>query len=115
MEQLSVDELTVKRFQDLTYFDNLALHYLCNETPPKTLALSFLAGDEKVVGSMLGVLDPKRREFVHKLMAEFSESDEASRKAALHGVLCIAENLLLRNLIEKKGKFFFGTQKSVEA
>ena len=28
------------KFQDLTYLDNLALFYVCNETPPVTLALA---------------------------------------------------------------------------
>jgi len=111
MENLSIEALTVKKFDDLTYFDNLALFYLCNETPPPTLALAFLSGNDKVVGSMLGVLDPKRREYVHKLMGESANEDEDKKKSALHGILCIAENLIIRNLIEKKGKFFFGVQK----
>jgi hypothetical protein len=111
LESLSVDALTVKKFEELSYFDNLALFYLCNETPPKTLALAFLNGEKKVVGSMLGVLDPKRREYIHLLMSESKDLEEKILADALHGVLCIAENLIIRNLIEKKGKFFYGVTK----
>ncbi len=35
------EELTLKSFEEISYFDNLALYYLCNETPPQTLALAF--------------------------------------------------------------------------
>lgn len=41
------EELTLKSFEELSFFDNLALYYLCNETPPQTLALAFLIGDKK--------------------------------------------------------------------
>ena len=93
------------KFQDLTYLDNLALFYVCNETPPSTLALAFLHGDPKVVGSMLGILDGKRREYVHSLMASQKDVDLVS------GLLIIAEGLLSRNLIEKRGNFYYGTEK----
>ncbi len=35
------EELTIKSFEEISYFDNLALYYLCNETPPQSLALVF--------------------------------------------------------------------------
>ncbi len=98
------------KFQDLTYLDNLALFYVCNETPPSTLALAFLHGDPKVVGSMLGVLDGKRREYVHSLMAVEKDADLEKKESAVSGLLIIAEGLLSRNLIEKRGNFYYGTQ-----
>lgn len=99
------------KFQDLTYLDNLALFYLCNETPPTTLALAFLHGDPKVVGSLLGVLDGKRREYIHSLMVSGKEVDIQKKEDAVSGLLIIAENLISRNLIEKRGNFYYGTEK----
>ena len=99
------------KFQDLTYLDNLALFYLCNETPPTTLALAFLHGDPKVVGSLLGVLDGKRREYIHSLMVSGKEVDIQKKEDAVSGLLIIAENLISRNLIENRGNFYYGTEK----
>ncbi len=101
----------LEKFEDLTYFDNLALYYLCNETPPQTLALAFLIGNEKVVGSMLGILSPKRREFVHQLMAEQKDTPKEKKEQAISGLLIIAENLIRRGLIQKQGRFYYGLQK----
>ncbi|HMZ63063.1 MAG TPA: hypothetical protein PLF66_03135 [Leptospiraceae bacterium] len=100
------------KFHDLSYLDNLALFYLCNETPPSTLALAFLHGDPKVVGSMLGVLDGKRREYVHSLMAQQKNVEVEKKESAVSGLLIIAENLISRNLIEKRGNFYYGTERS---
>ncbi|EMG00065.1 hypothetical protein LEP1GSC123_2042 [Leptospira borgpetersenii str. 200701203] len=96
------EELTVKSFEEFSYFDNLALYYLCNETPPQTLALAFLIGDNKVCGSMLGVLEGKRREYVHQLMVEQKDTEIAKKESAVQGLLIIAEGLITRRLIEKK-------------
>ncbi|TGK11632.1 hypothetical protein EHO60_04865 [Leptospira fletcheri] len=105
------EEQTVKSFEELSFFDNLALYYLCNETPPQTLALAFLIGDKKVCGSMLGVLEPKRRAFVHELMAKEQDAPEEKKRSAAQGLLIIAEGLLTRNLIRKQGKFYYGTER----
>ncbi|WP_210414419.1 hypothetical protein [Leptospira wolffii] len=105
------EELTLKSFEELSFFDNLALYYLCNETPPQTLALAFLIGDKKVCGSMLGVMEPKRRAFVHELMAKQNDIPEEKKKAAAQGLLIIAEGLITRNLIRKQGKFYYGTER----
>ncbi len=102
---------SLSKFEDLSFCDNLALYYICNETPPKTLALAFLAGDPKVAGSILGLLDSKRREYVHALMASQKDSPESDKSDALSGMLIIAENLMLRGLIEKKGMYYYGVQK----
>lgn len=99
------------KFEELSYFDDLGLFYLCRETPPRTLALVFLEGDPKITGSMLGILDPKRREYIHSLMSELREEPEADRKSALSGMLIIAENLILRNLVKKEGRFYYGVRK----
>lgn len=104
----------LEKFEDLSYFDNLALYYLCNETPPQTLALAFLIGNEKVVGSMLGVLTPKRREYVHQLMAAQKDESQEKKEQAASGMLIIAENLLKRGLIQRKGRFYYGTQKEIK-
>ncbi|TGK03036.1 hypothetical protein EHQ53_06150 [Leptospira langatensis] len=105
------EELTLKSFEELSFFDNLALFYLCNETPPQTLALAFLVGDKKVCGSMLGVMDSKRRAFVHELMAKQNDFPEEKKQAAVQGLLIIADGLISRNLIRKQGKFYFGTER----
>ena len=106
------EELTVKKFSELSYFDNLALFYLCNETPPQTLALAFLHGDSKVTGALLGILDNKRRDYIHKLMSEQKEASIEVRESAVSGMLIIAENLITRNLIEKKGQFYYGIKRN---
>jgi hypothetical protein len=103
-------EGVIKKFEDLSYFDNLALLYVCRETPPHTLALVFLEADPKIAGSMLGLLDKKRREYVYGLMAENKELPKETKDAALHGILLIAENLISRDLIRKEGQFYFGKQ-----
>ncbi len=103
-------EGVIKKFEDLSYFDNLALLYVCRETPPHTLALVFLEADPKIAGSMLGLLDKKRREYVHGLMAENRELPKETKDAALNGILLIAENLISRDLIRREGQFFFGKQ-----
>ncbi|WP_125169838.1 FliG C-terminal domain-containing protein [Leptospira perolatii] len=105
------EDLTLKTFEEISYFDNLALYYLCNETPPQTLALAFLIADKKVCGSMLGVMEPKRREFVHELMAKQKDAPEEKKTAAAQGLLIIAENLLTRNLVRKQGKYYYGVKK----
>lgn len=102
---------TLTKFEDLSFCDNLALHYICNETPPKTLALAFLAGDPKVSGSILGLLDSKRREYVHALMASQKDISNEDKQSALSGMLIITENLILRGLIEKKGNYYYGVKK----
>jgi hypothetical protein len=100
----------LQKFEELSYFDNMALLYVCRETPPHTLALVFLAGDAKIAGSMLGLLDKKRREYVHSLMVQNKDISEETKKDALSGILLIAENLMSRNLIQKEGQFYFGKQ-----
>lgn len=104
-------ESGLSKFEDLTYFDDLALFYLCNETPPTTLALAFLEGEPKVIGSILGLLDGKRREYIHHLMSSQQSATPEDKASALSGMLIIAENLISRNLIEKKGRYYYGTKK----
>lgn len=108
---MSGGEQTLEKVEQLSYFDNRALYYLCNETPPKTLALAFLKLNEKISGSMLGVLDVNRRKFVHELMAFQKEASEEEKVAAATGLLLIADGLISRNLIQKKGQFYYGSSK----
>lgn len=108
---MSGGEQTLEKVEQLSYFDNRALYYLCNETPPKTLALAFLIMNEKISGSMLGVLDVSRRKFVHELMAVQKDASEEEKVAAATGLLLIADGLISRNLIQKKGQFFYGSSK----
>ncbi len=109
------DEKTIQKFEDFSYFDNLALYYLCNETPPQTLALAFLIADQKVCGSMLGVLEPKRRKYVHELMSSQNDAPMDKKNSAVEGMYIIAEGLINRNLIKKKGQFYFGSSQSKSA
>jgi hypothetical protein len=108
---MSNSEKTLDKVAQLSYFDNRALFYLCNETPPKTLALAFLQMDNKISGSMLGVMDVKRRKFVHELMALQQNVTDEEKLAASTGLLLIADGLISRNLIVKKGQFYFGSSK----
>ncbi len=108
---MSDSESIVVDFSDLSFFDNLALFYLCNETPPQTLALAFLNGDPFVCGPMLGVLDVKRRQYVHEMMVIQKNASEETQKSARDGMMLIADGLISRNLIQKKGRFFYGVKK----
>ncbi len=108
---MSGGDQILEKLEQLSYFDNRALYYLCNETPPKTLALAFFKLDEKVSGSMLGVLDVQRRKFVHELMAVQKDMDDSDKLAAANGLLLIADGLISRNLIVKKGQFFYGSSR----
>ncbi|EKJ87592.1 hypothetical protein CLV96_2396 [Leptospira meyeri] len=108
---MSGSEQVLEKLSQLSYFDNLALYYLCIETPPQTLALAFMQMDEKIAGSMLGVLDVQKRKYVHELMSLQKDSPEDARKAAAEGLLLIADGLISRNLISKQGNYFFGTKR----
>ncbi len=105
-------EPIVGKWEEFTYFDNLALWYVCNEAPPRTLALAFLEADEKVCGSLLGVVDPKRREYIHRLMAAEKDASEDAKSQAIEGLFLIAEGLISRKWIRKEGRFYFGQKKS---
>lgn len=104
-------EPTIRKMEDFTFFDNLALWYVCNETPPPTLALAFLSANEKVCGSLLGVLDPKRRAYVHELMSRQQNATEEERLSATQGMFLIADGLISRGLIYTEGRFFYGKKK----
>lgn len=108
---MSGSEQVLEKLSQLSYFDNLALYYLCIETPPQTLALAFMQMDKKIAGSMLGVLDVQKRKYVHELMSLQKDSSEEARKAAAEGLLLIADGLISRNLISKQGNYFFGTKR----
>ncbi|MCB1141022.1 MAG: hypothetical protein H7A24_02505 [Leptospiraceae bacterium] len=101
----------LKSFQELSYFDNEALFYLFRETPPQTLALAFLKGDNKVSGSILGIMDPKRRKYIHSLMSKNRNSDERDIESAISGMLLIADGLIQKGLIIKKGMYYYGVSK----
>ncbi|GBF51439.1 hypothetical protein LPTSP4_29760 [Leptospira ryugenii] len=106
---MSGSESHIEKIEQLSYFDNRALYYLCLETPPQTLALAFLELDSKISGSMLGVLDIKRRKYVHEMMALQKDAPKEAKQSAAEGLLIIADGLITRNLIQKKGQFFYGT------
>lgn len=108
---MSSSEQYVTKLSQLSYFDNLALYYLCLETPPQTLALAFFQMDEKISGSMLGVLDVKRRKYIHELMTVQQKMSNEEKQAAAEGLLLIADGLISRNLISKQGSYFFGTKR----
>ncbi|MDF3820760.1 hypothetical protein P3G55_12660 [Leptospira sp. 96542] len=108
---MSASETELEKLSQLSYFDNLALYYLCIESPPQTLALAFFEMDEKISGSMLGVLDVKRRKYIHELMALQKNVSKEEKEAAASGLLLIADGLISRNLISKQGQYYFGTKK----
>ena len=51
-------------------------------------------------------------EYVHSLMAQQKNVEVEKKESAVSGLLIIAENLISRNLIEKRGNFYYGTEKS---
>lgn len=57
----------VQKPNDLLFFDNLALYYVLQNTPPRVLSRVFLTADSRLSGSLLGILSPKQRETVHFL------------------------------------------------
>jgi hypothetical protein len=103
--------MSLSHFQELSYFDNEAIFYLLRETPIDTLSLAFLKGDQKVIGSMLGILDSQQREKIHLLMVKNKNRPEKEIESAISGLLLIADGLIQKGLIEKKGRFYYGSTK----
>ncbi len=99
----------IKNINELLFFDNMALHYLAAESPPRLLARIFHAVDPRLSGSLLGVLDVKKREILHALMSEEPEPDEVKKAEALDGLRLIARGLIERGFIEKRGRHFYGS------
>ncbi len=97
------------RLSDLLFFDNLALFYVVNDTPPAILARVFLREDPRLAGSLLGVMSRKQRETVHALMRREDDGDGARDAAAADALLITAAGLIERGHIQKKARAFFGT------
>ncbi|HMZ36813.1 MAG: hypothetical protein K1X70_08000 [Leptospirales bacterium] len=98
----------VKKPNDLLFFDNLALYYVLQNTPPRVLARVFLKADSRLSGSLLGILSPKQRETVHFMMTQENDDDAAKNLDAQNGLCLISEGLIARGLIKKQGAHFFG-------
>ncbi len=98
----------VQKPNDLLFFDNLALYYVLQNTPPRVLSRVFLTADSRLSGSLLGILSPKQRETVHFMMTQENDGDEAKNTDARNGLCLIAEGLIARGLIKKEGRHFFG-------
>ena len=94
--------------QKLLFFDNLALFYLINETPPAVLARVCNSADSRLGGSMLGVMTPKQRETIHQLMGREKDDDREKDEQARLAVMIMAQDLIDRGHIEKRGLHFFG-------
>ena len=101
---------------DVLFFDNLALHYLVNETPPPVLARVFVSADSRIGGCLLGVMAPKQRETIHALMADSKDGDQAKNRDAAQALMIIAEDIIKRGHIQKKGpRHFYGVPAEPEA
>lgn len=98
----------VKKPNDLLFFDNLALLYVLQNTPPRVLARVFLSADSRLSGSLLGILSKKQRETVHAMMLQENDEDADKNRDAANGMCLIAEGLIARGLIRKDGVHFFG-------
>ena len=98
----------VHKPNDLLFFDNLALHYVLQNTPPRVLARVFLTADSRLSGSLLGILGKKQREMVHAMMLQEKDQDAEKNQKACEGLCLIAEGLVARGLIRKEGIHFFG-------
>lgn len=96
------------RPRDLLFFDNLALFYLVNDTPPAILARVFLRQDARIGGSLMGVMNQKQRTTVHGLMVRENDANEAKDGQALDALFITAQGLLERGHITMKGKNFYG-------
>jgi len=98
----------VHKPNDLLFFDNLALHYVLQNTPPRVLARVFLTADSRLSGSLLGILGTKQREVVHAMMVQENDDDHEKNQKACEGLCLIAEGLIARGLIRQDGRHFFG-------
>lgn len=107
MSSESIVNLT--KFEDLSFFDNLALYHLGKEVPPNVIAQAMLKGEAKTSSAFLSAIETNKREEVYKFMAKEKDSDEEQKNAAISGILLIAENLISKSVIVKKGKYYFGT------
>ncbi|MCB1189884.1 MAG: hypothetical protein H7A23_18410 [Leptospiraceae bacterium] len=100
--------VSLTKFEDLSFFDNLALYHLGKEVPPNVIAQAMLKGEPKTSSAFLSSIDSSKREEIYRLMAQEKDSNEEQKDAAISGILLIAENLISKNVIVKKGKYYFG-------
>ncbi|MBX7059648.1 MAG: hypothetical protein K1X75_16410 [Leptospirales bacterium] len=98
----------IQKASDLLFFDNLALYYVVERTPPEVLARVFQSGDSRLAGAMLGILTPKQREIVHQLMAANNDGDRSRNEQASQALVILAGDLLLRGFLRRDGRRFYG-------
>ncbi|MCB1319166.1 MAG: hypothetical protein KDK34_02870 [Leptospiraceae bacterium] len=95
--------------RDLLFFDNLALYYVFENTPPRVLGRAFNCTDGRLSGSLLGLMNPKQRETVHAFMIMENDDNESKNADAIQALTIIARDLLDRGFIRKQGLHYFGT------
>ena len=100
------------QINDLLFFDNLALHYVVNETPPAIFARVFLRSDSRLSGSMLGVMTGEQRKTVHELMAREDDGDKEKDTGAENALLIGVDDVLKRGHIERRGRHFYGVERT---
>lgn len=96
------------QMKELLFFDNLALHYLTREIPPRVLARAFLTVDQRLSGSILGILSKDQRELLHLLMMKENDGDDKKNSESADGLLTMAKELVEKGLIQKKGPHYYG-------
>lgn len=106
----SVDQMKFKSIMELLFFDNLALFYIIDNTPPQVLARILNIADGRLAASILGILEPQQRKVIHVLMGQEKDTDEEKNNGALKAMLQIATDLYARGLIYNSGKHYFGAQ-----
>lgn len=97
------------KFEELLFFDNLALYHLGKEVPTNVIAQAMLKAEPKASSALLSSLENSKREEVYKYMESERNSDEKQKDEAIEGILLIAENLITKNVIVKKGQYYYGT------
>jgi hypothetical protein len=100
----------VERINQLLFFDNLALYYVMREVPPVVLARAFLTVDSRLSGSLLGLMDPDQRTMIHALMMKENDEDQEKNDQAARGLVDMANELIKKGIIRKKGVHFMGVQ-----
>lgn len=104
-----LENLKFKSITELLFFDNLALHYIIENTPPRILARVLNVADPRLAGALLGILNLDQRKSIHQLMKVENDSNQIKNTESKYALLQIATDLYSRGIVYQTKKHFFGS------